>query len=187
MGHTTTRSRVSYVFSDGREVKIPRHADVAPPFQPDGKYARHVAHALRRMPLFTGDACTETVEGLAVFMPRRIIRVSASTKIRWGILVAHYDDSRVDRPEVSPFVRGVDLPRSRTLTLHVVRNGRALKLVRAYAGDVEPPLPWMRAAHTYGDGGWQGCVNFWRGHAFVDTGHTINPHSISDVPPKWAR
>ncbi len=184
MGHSRTRSAVEYrCFADRRPVIIPPRADVAPDFRQNGRYARLVAEVLRLIPQFSGPDFTDTVTEFDTLMPLRAVQISAANRVVWGQRVDH----QAARPGLSPFVMLDPMPLTTALTVQLVMNGRSPFLVRAYAGEVEAPLPWMKSAHDYDQGGKKGCEHYWRRHAYVLRRGVMRPGTQTQVPPDWAR
>lgn len=184
MTHSQTRSAPPHEFRCfGQRVIIAPRADATRDFRPGGKYAWMVAEILKDIEPFKELDFTETVEGFPVQMPLRTVQISSSSRIEW----AQHTEHHAAHPGLSPFVQLPYQPLTRTLTVQLVMSGKTPMLVRAYAGGVEPPLPWMKSAQDYDEGGRAGCIKYWRRHAFVLTRGNMRRSTLTRTTPNWAR
>lgn len=166
----------------GRDVQVPRTADIPPQFWSTRERSRAVQRVLDMVePWRNGDDPIEThpVEGER-FMP--IVVPLNGRRPMWGIHAGH----KAKKPQASPFIRiDYDLtPRTDMFTIELEQSPERPRLVRAYPGDYIPPLPWMVSAKD-ADGGKQACVDFWRRHAYVFRRSVILRRF--DHAPDWFR
>lgn len=166
---------------DKRPVIIPLGADVAEPFMQDGKYAPVVASVLQSIQPFDTKELTYTARRLRNYLPLRVVQIDDSAEVVWARPLAH----RREGQGLAPFVYLDRLPTIRELTVHLERDGRSLRLRRAYAGPVQLPLPWMDAARAY-PGGLAACKAYWQRHAFVARPGAQLAGTQTTTPPAWA-
>lgn len=184
MGSSRNRVTVPYVcFDDERPVYIPADADVTKEFRPSGKYASHVAAALKRVRLFGEKPfVTLVTRQLPVLLPLRTVQIDNEAEVTWGRYLGH----QVAHQDLLPFVRLPHPPKVRVLTIRVTMHGRTPRLISAHAGAPEAPLPWAPHAAAY-EGGSLACKDYWARHAIVLRPGIVSRSTLTATPPNWAR
>ena len=178
MGRLSSRPVVHGTYEClGRLVHVPPTADIEPGFEPGGTYSELVQTVLDGIdtPWVGGYYRTAAVDGE---LPLRVV-VSRGKRIVWAKHKAH----KAHYVGLSPFMYvGSEGRQTNRITVQVEMKGDTPWLVRAYAGEQRPPLPWMKSAHFWYQGGVEGCKRFWREHAFVHNPAIIVPRSERDHP-----
>jgi hypothetical protein len=165
----------------GKRVVIPPTADIAPAFRPNGQYGNLVAEVLEKVEVWDGLDVAESVSDFPdmplLVVPRR------GRSVEWARHARH----KARNPGLSPFIRGAVEGQTDIITVHLVMRHGGPVLTRAYAGDVQPPLPWMASARDYDKGGVAGCVAYWGEHAYVYRSADVCRSTLTNRPPNWAR
>ena len=182
MGMVRNKVQADY-YCLGEKVAIVPTADVRAEFLSNGQYGRHVADILDGITEpWTGLEWVGTVGGFPE-MPSYVVARRPGQPIEWAQHLRH----KARNPGLSPFIRGAVPVQTDTITVHLIMRGGGPVLTRAYAGPVQPPLPWMASAKSYDKGGVQGCVEFWREHAYVFKSEEVRRTTLTATPPDWAR
>jgi hypothetical protein len=116
------------------------------------------------------------------------VRVHDTSKVIWAVHTAHASRQN----ELSPFVILDREPITNTLTVELEGTPDSPVVTRVYPADSNeyyiPPLPWMESADD-ADGGHEGCVEYWRTHAFIARRRAryglMAPETRSATPPQW--
>lgn len=158
---------------DGVRVFVPRTADIARPFFRE--WSSLVQEALDRFaqdeaasgdaPWRSGEDPIFTLElgGFSDQVKTNVVPVEPDEARWWGVHVGH----KATKVQPSPFVeRTGNWPLVDCITIELSGRASRPQLVRAYAGEYRPPLPWMESA-PYADGGVDAARNYWRSHAYT--------------------
>lgn len=182
MGTVRNKVQMDY-YCLGVKVAIVPTADVAPDFLATGQYGDAVADILAGITEPWVDS--EWVGTVAGFqsMPCYVVPRRPGQSVEWAQHIRH----KARNPGLSPFIRGAVPVQTDTITVHLVMRGGGPVLTRAYAGTVQPPLPWMGSAKSHEPGGVDSCTEFWRDHAYVFRSEDVRRTTITNRPPDWAR
>ena len=172
----------NYTYRENR-VFIPPTAEVGRIFMPRGEFGPVVQRVISETsPWEKGEDPIEEFT-LPKEIGVRVVELSDRDRPMWGRNPNH----KARNIEVSPYVYRADLnsPNLRTVhaTLEMVGSPDKPILTRVYPGEYSPPLPWMQSAKN-ADGGRDGCIEFWKKHAYIITSMN-RPTELSPEPPNW--
>lgn len=111
-----------------------------------------------------------------------VVPVEPHERVMWAVYSRH----TAMHPGLSPFVRRREWPSATALTIEFAGTGEQPILTRAYPGEYQPPLPWMKSASS-APGGVAEAAKYWSGHALIRTTTTMKGVPTRDAPDWYAR
>lgn len=161
-----------------KEVQVPQSADIQPVYRSSGDRRGVVQRVLNQLRPWSGKHGTV---GTLRFRDQRfnaiVVPLNDGEVPVWGVHAGH----KARDPQESPFVVVDDRPKTDHFTIELTGTPSQPRLVRAYPGLYVPPLPWMLSAEQ-AIGGIEGCVEFWREHAYVEFENSIRAGSKRRAP-----
>ncbi len=173
---------------DGIPVEVPRTAEVMPYFRKTDAMLIQLAldsllvewEESGRQPWLnrTLGGTYELEPGDAILYTN-VVCVKPGEQRLWTILGHHKANNR--RP--SPCVRRLGWEEADSYSVLLAGSARKPVLVRAYAGDYQPPLPWQASAKQ-AEGGMAASRKFWANHAYILPAQ-LTQHGASITAPGW--
>lgn len=167
----------------GAVVVVAETADIPTPYRQGHAQAGIVQRALKSVEPWRRGAPPArgfTVDLCAVRLKRLVVRRDGLMPF-WGKHAGHH----ARHVQISPFVKVVRPQWTTLFTVELTGSPESPRLVRAYPGEYQPPLPWQGSAEG-APGGVEECVEFWRQHAYVYTDSIMVPGSnIGLRAPSW--